>query len=34
LIFNKDDRWNFAGAFLIIYFSYSIFEIVALKKEQ
>jgi L-asparagine transporter-like permease len=34
LIFNKDDRWNFAGAFLIIYFLYSAFEIVALKKEQ
>ena len=34
LIFNKDDRWNFAGAFLVIYFLYSIFEIVALKKEQ
>jgi L-asparagine transporter-like permease len=34
LTFNKDDRWNFAGAFLIIYFSYSIFEIFALKKEQ
>ena len=34
LIFNKDDRWNFAGAFLSIYFLYSIFEIVALKKEQ
>jgi len=34
LIFNKEDRWNFAGAFLIIYFLYSIFEIVTLKKEQ
>jgi len=29
----KEGRMNFAGAFLIIYFSYSIFEIVALKKE-
>ena len=34
MIFNKEDRWNFAGAFLIIYFSYSIFEIIALKKDQ
>jgi len=33
LIFNNEDRWSFAVAFLIIYFSYSIFEIVALKKE-
>jgi len=32
-ILNAGDRWNFAGAFLVIYFSYSIFEIVALKKE-
>jgi len=30
---NKEDRWNFAGAFLVIYFSYSIFEIIALKKQ-
>ncbi|MCL2167875.1 MAG: hypothetical protein FWH59_01980 [Lentimicrobiaceae bacterium] len=34
LIFNKEDRWNFAVAFLIIYFAYSIFEVFALKKEQ
>jgi cytochrome c oxidase assembly factor CtaG len=34
LIFNKEDRWNFACAFLIIYFAYSIFEIFALKKDQ
>jgi predicted neutral ceramidase superfamily lipid hydrolase len=33
LFFNMEGRMNFAGAFLIIYFSYSIFEIVALKKE-
>ena len=33
LILNHEDRWNFAIAFLLIYFSYSIFEIVALKKE-
>jgi len=32
-ILNEEDRWSFAGAFLVIYFSYSIFEIVALKKE-
>jgi len=30
----KDDRWNFAGAFLVIYFSYSIFEIIVLNKEK
>jgi L-asparagine transporter-like permease len=34
MVINKEDRWNFAGAFLIIYFTYSIFEIIALKKEQ
>jgi L-asparagine transporter-like permease len=34
LIFNKEDRMKFAVAFLVIYFAYSIFEIVALKKEQ
>jgi len=34
MIVNKEDRWNFVGAFFIIYFSYSIFEIIALKKDQ
>jgi hypothetical protein len=34
LILNKEDRMNFAIAFLIIYFSFSIFEVFALKKEQ
>jgi L-asparagine transporter-like permease len=34
IIFNKEDRWYFAGAFLIIYSAYSIFEIVALKKNN
>ena len=34
IIFNKEERWNFAGAFLIIYFSYAIFEIVVLKKNN
>jgi cytochrome c oxidase assembly factor CtaG len=34
LIFNEADRWNFTGAFLVIYFAYSIFEIFALKKDQ
>jgi L-asparagine transporter-like permease len=34
LIFCKEDRMKFAVAFLVIYFAYSIFEIVALKKEQ
>jgi L-asparagine transporter-like permease len=34
LIFNKEDRIPFATAFLVIYFLYSAFEIVTLKKEQ
>jgi len=34
MIFNVTDRWNFAVAFLVIYFSFSIFEVIALKKEQ
>ncbi|MCL1850440.1 MAG: hypothetical protein FWF70_03400 [Bacteroidetes bacterium] len=34
MLFNKEDRIRFAVAFLVIYFAYSIFEIVALKKEQ
>ena len=34
MLINKEDRWNFAGAFLITYFSYSVFEIIALKKDQ
>ena len=34
MVFNKEDRWNFAGAFIIIYFFYSIFEIIVLKKDQ
>jgi hypothetical protein len=34
IIFNETDRWNFAGAFLLIYFAYSIFEILALKNDQ
>jgi len=29
-VFNSEDRWNFAIAFLIIYFSFLIFEIIAL----
>jgi len=34
MIFNPEDRWNFTGAFLIIYFSYSVFEFFALKKKN
>ena len=34
LILNKTDRIPFAVAFLVVYFAYSIFEVVALKKEQ
>lgn len=33
IILNKEDRWNFAIAFLVIYFLYSIFEIIALRGE-
>jgi len=33
MVFNKEDRWNFTGAFIVIYFSYSIFEIIVLKKD-
>jgi L-asparagine transporter-like permease len=34
MLLNKEDRWNFAGAFLIIYFAFSVFEIIALKKDK
>ncbi|MDR1346159.1 MAG: hypothetical protein LBK03_05615 [Bacteroidales bacterium] len=34
MIFNPADRWNFAIAFLIIYFLFAGFEIFALKKES
>ena len=34
IIYNEEDKWNFAIAFLVIYFSYSIFEIVALKNNH
>jgi L-asparagine transporter-like permease len=34
MILHKEDRWNFAGAFLIIYFAFSVFEIIALKKDK
>jgi L-asparagine transporter-like permease len=34
MIFNAEDRLKFAIVFLVIYFAYSIFEIIALKKEQ
>jgi L-asparagine transporter-like permease len=34
IIFNSEDRLKFAVAFLVIYFACSIFEIIALKKEQ
>jgi L-asparagine transporter-like permease len=33
VLLNEKDRWQFTGAFLLIYFLYSIFEIFALKKE-
>lgn len=34
MLLNKKDALNFAVAFLIIYFLYSVFEIVVLKKES
>ncbi|MCQ2283317.1 MAG: hypothetical protein MJZ57_00280 [Bacteroidales bacterium] len=34
VILNRKDAWNFAIAFLVIYFLYSIFEVVVLKKEN
>ncbi|PKP21342.1 MAG: hypothetical protein CVU02_02625 [Bacteroidetes bacterium HGW-Bacteroidetes-19] len=34
ILFNKEDRWPFGLAFMVIYFAYSIFEVVALNKEQ
>ena len=33
-IINKEDRWNFAFAFLILYFLYSAFEVLIIKKEN
>ena len=34
IIINKEDRWNFAFAFLIIYFLYAAFEVFIIKKEN
>ncbi|MDR0206587.1 MAG: hypothetical protein LBI45_04955 [Bacteroidales bacterium] len=34
VLFNENDRWQFTGAFLVIYFLYSIFEIFLLKKNN
>ena len=34
VLLNKEDRWQFGIAFMVIYFAYSIFEVVALNKEQ
>jgi L-asparagine transporter-like permease len=34
MVFNPADRWNFAVAFLIIYFCFAGFEIFALRKEN
>lgn len=34
VIVNKEDRWLFAFAFMFIYFTYSVFEVYVLKKEQ
>lgn len=34
VLLHKEDRWLFGIAFMVIYFAYSIFEVVALNKEQ
>lgn len=34
IIVNKEDRWNFAFAFLIIYFLYAAFEVFIIKREN
>lgn len=34
IIVNKEDRWNFVFAFLIIYFLYAAFEVFIIKKEN
>lgn len=34
VIVNKTDRWPFAIAFIVIYFIYSIYEVIILKKEN
>lgn len=34
VLLNKEDRWPFGLAFMVIYFAFSVFEVFALKKEQ
>jgi len=34
ILLDNGDRWSFVGAFFVIYFCYSIFEIIALKEDQ
>ena len=34
IIFNKEDKWRFAIAFIIIYFLFAVFEIFALKGDS
>lgn len=34
VILNKEDKWNFAVAFLILYFLYAICELFVIKKEN
>lgn len=34
VVLNKKDAWKFAIAFLIIYFLYSVYEVIILKKEN
>lgn len=33
-IVNKEDRWNFAFSFCIIYFLFAVFEVIAMKMEN
>ena len=33
-IVNKEDRWNFAFTFLIIYLLYAVYEVIIMKKEN
>lgn len=34
IILNKEDGWRFGIAFVILYFTFSIFEVILMKKEQ
>lgn len=34
MVFNSEDKWRFAIAFIIIYFLYSLFEVLVIKSES